>query len=293
MHARSGGDLEIMGLLQGKVEPHTFIIMDAFALPVVGTETRVNPGAESAEYIICYLELIKQVGKTENPIGWYHSHPGYGCWLSGIDVTTQMTYQAYNEPWLALVVDPKRTINSNKVEVGAFRTYPKDYKPPDAPASEYQSVPLEKIEDFGAYANQYYQLETSFFKSGLDAHLLELLWNKYWVNALASSPILANRDYTSRQLQDLAEKLEGVDTQLAHGSRMGFLGGGAAGAGEKKGEASGLAKVAKECARPCCEQSYGLMTQLVKHTLFNRTLAAAAGPSATASPLSPPPSSNG
>ena len=22
-------------------------------------------------------------------VGWYHSHPGFGCWLSGVDVGTQ------------------------------------------------------------------------------------------------------------------------------------------------------------------------------------------------------------
>ena len=40
----------------------------------------------------------------ENAIGWYHSHPGYGCWLSGIDVSTQMLNQQYQEPWVAVVV---------------------------------------------------------------------------------------------------------------------------------------------------------------------------------------------
>ena len=45
-----------------------------------------------------------QVGRLENVIGWYHSHPGYGCWLSGIDVSTQMTNQQYLEPWVAIVV---------------------------------------------------------------------------------------------------------------------------------------------------------------------------------------------
>lgn len=34
-------------------------------------------------------------GRFENLVGWYHSHPGYGCWLSGIDVGTQMTNQKY------------------------------------------------------------------------------------------------------------------------------------------------------------------------------------------------------
>jgi proteasome lid subunit RPN8/RPN11 len=48
-------------------------------------------------------EMI-QVGRQENAIGWYHSHPGYGCWLSGIDVSTQMLNQQYQEPWLAVVV---------------------------------------------------------------------------------------------------------------------------------------------------------------------------------------------
>ncbi len=58
-------------------------------------------------------------------MGWYHSHPGYGCWLSGIDVGTQMTNQQFQEPWVAIVVDPIRTISAGKVSLGAFRTYPK------------------------------------------------------------------------------------------------------------------------------------------------------------------------
>ena len=63
-------------------------------------------------------------GRLENMVGWYHSHPGYGCWLSGIDCQTQMTQQMFQEPFLALVIDPHRTIAAGKVELGAFRTYP-------------------------------------------------------------------------------------------------------------------------------------------------------------------------
>ena len=44
------------------------------------------------------------MGRLENALGWYHSHPGYGCWLSGIDVDTQMTNQKYQEPFVAIVV---------------------------------------------------------------------------------------------------------------------------------------------------------------------------------------------
>jgi COP9 signalosome complex subunit 5 len=52
------------------------------------------------------------------------------------------------------------------------------YKPPNAQASEYQTIPLSKIEDFGVHANQYYPLDVSFFKSSLDSHMLDMLWNK-------------------------------------------------------------------------------------------------------------------
>lgn len=46
IHARSGGQYEIMGVMYGKVRDHTFWITDVAALPVQGTETRVNAGNE-------------------------------------------------------------------------------------------------------------------------------------------------------------------------------------------------------------------------------------------------------
>ena len=49
----------------------------------------------------------------------------YGCWLSGIDCQTQLTCQQIYDPWLAIVVDPTRTVSAGKVELGAFRCYPK------------------------------------------------------------------------------------------------------------------------------------------------------------------------
>ena len=166
MHARSGGisgnfNIEVMGLMQGKIDTRdpagpTFIVMDAFALPVEATETRVNAQADAYEYMVEYQSMARDAGRLENVVGWYHSHPGYGCWLSGIDVATQSLNQQFQEPWLAVVIDPTRTVSAGKVEIGAFRTYPEGYKPPDAVEDGFQSIPLEKAEDFGAHANQYY-----------------------------------------------------------------------------------------------------------------------------------------
>ena len=155
MHSRGGGAMEIMGLMQGKIDLNdprgpAFVILDTFALPVEGTETRVNAQADAYEYMADFQSLAKEGSRLENVVGWYHSHPGYGCWLSGIDCSTQertnprpaspcptveirmrrapcppqMLNQQYQEPWLALVIDPTRTAATGKVEIGAFRTYP-------------------------------------------------------------------------------------------------------------------------------------------------------------------------
>ena len=90
IHSRSGGDIEVMGMLQGKTIGQSFVVVDVFALPVEGTETRVNAQAEAYEYMVEMASTSKEVGRHENVVGWYHSHPGYGCWMSGIDCNTQV-----------------------------------------------------------------------------------------------------------------------------------------------------------------------------------------------------------
>ncbi|KAJ7072431.1 JAB1/Mov34/MPN/PAD-1 ubiquitin protease-domain-containing protein [Mycena amicta] len=234
IHARSGVPHEIMGLMQGKVVGNTLVIMDSFALPVQGTETRVNAANEANEYMVEYIDKSEKVfqppqhtvpldslcmtrlGASRTPIGWYHSHPGYGCWLSGIDVNTQLNNQKFQDPFVAVVVDPNRTVSAGKVDIGAFRTYPENYTPPGgATGNDYQSIPLSKIEDFGVHAGQYYQLDIEIFKSSLDNELLGMLWNKYWVSTLSQSPLISNRAYAVSQLADLHQKLSKAQSSVS------------------------------------------------------------------------------
>lgn len=51
-----------MGLLQGKVQDDTFVVIDSFALPVEGTETRVNAQAEAYEYMVDFQGTSKVCG---------------------------------------------------------------------------------------------------------------------------------------------------------------------------------------------------------------------------------------
>lgn len=64
MHARSGGRLEVMGLMLGKIDGPVMVVMDTFALPVEGTETRVNAQAAAYEYMSTYIESAKKVRGT-------------------------------------------------------------------------------------------------------------------------------------------------------------------------------------------------------------------------------------
>jgi 26S proteasome regulatory subunit N11 len=42
------------------------------------------------------LDMLKQTGRSEMVVGWYHSHPGFGCWLSGVDMNTQTSFEQLN-----------------------------------------------------------------------------------------------------------------------------------------------------------------------------------------------------
>ncbi|RAL14908.1 Mov34/MPN/PAD-1 family protein [Aspergillus homomorphus CBS 101889] len=274
MHARSGGNLEVMGLMQGYIVSETFVVTDAYRLPVEGTETRVNAQEEANEYMVSYLQSCRDAGRMENAVGWYHSHPGYGCWLSGIDVTTQ-DMQQLGGPFVAVVIDPERTISAGKVDIGAFRTYPKGYSPPKEEggpedgaagagaaggAGDYQTVPLSKAEDFGAHAAHYYSLEVSIFKSVLDTEILALLWNKYWVATLSQSPLFATRDYGSKQMMDLSQKvrraIRGVDGGTISRANM------------AQTRDQQLDRVARDGQRIVSEEVKGLLAAEVKMKLF-------------------------
>jgi COP9 signalosome complex subunit 5 len=271
MHARSGGSIEVMGLMQGYIDKNTFVVTDAFRLPVEGTETRVNAQDEANEYMVEYLDLCRSQGRTENVVGWYHSHPGYGCWLSGIDVETQALQQQFNEPFLAVVIDPDRTINAGKVEIGAFRTYPASHKPADTASGVaedgFQAVPLAKAAEFGAHASRYYSLEISHFKSTLDSHILELLWHKYWVQTLSQSPLLTNRDYGNKQILDLSSKIKEATAAVARSGR------GAAGMGmgfpSSKVLDDRVTKVLRDGNLVATSERTGLMAGEVKAKIFN------------------------
>jgi len=57
-------------------------------------------------------------------VGWYHSHPGFGCWLSGVDINTQQSFEALSDRAVAVVVDPIQSVKGKvSVAVSVYFLY--------------------------------------------------------------------------------------------------------------------------------------------------------------------------
>jgi len=120
-HGKAGIPLEVMGLMLGDyVDEYTVKCVDVFAMPQSGTETTIEAIDEAFQAEM--HEMLKQTGRNEIVVGWYHSHPGFGCFLSSVDVNTQKNFEQLNSRFVAVVVDPIQSVRG-KVVIDAFRSY--------------------------------------------------------------------------------------------------------------------------------------------------------------------------
>ena len=100
------------------VDDYTVRVIDVFAMPQSGTGVSVE--AVDPVFQAKMLDMLKQTGRPEMVVGWYHSHPGFGCWLSGVDINTQQSFEALSERAVSVVVDPIQSVKG-KVVIDAFR----------------------------------------------------------------------------------------------------------------------------------------------------------------------------
>eukprot|EP01125_Pyxidicula_operculata_P021853 TRINITY_DN86_c0_g1_i1.p1 TRINITY_DN86_c0_g1~~TRINITY_DN86_c0_g1_i1.p1 ORF type:complete len:322 (-),score=81.76 TRINITY_DN86_c0_g1_i1:264-1229(-) len=254
--------IEVMGLLNGKIEEHTFVITDSFGV-CEGNEVSVQPKDSDYEYMSVYSESSEKVGKMEPVIGWYHSHPGLGVFLSGVDVSTQRQQQFGQDPYLAMVVDPLATVSSGKPKIGAFRVFPDGYKPKN-PVNWTAAQTIYGIDHPGTYKDQFYPLEVTIYKSGLDGLLFDQLYQQFWGKQLSSSKNLVTRDFVTAKITVATQTLDKIanETSVATAYMPGKK--------KKKEEDSEFDEVCKEVSKVSVDQLNGSFTQLVKESLFKQ-----------------------
>jgi len=114
-------NLEVMGFMIGDVFSYKgreyAIVRDVVTTDLESTEISVKFRSDAFE------KLFEQLDKIDYDyvlVGWYHSHPGHGCYLSSKDVDTQK--RMFNKPYqCAVVVDPLHK------EVKAYKLKDKHY----------------------------------------------------------------------------------------------------------------------------------------------------------------------
>ena len=111
--------MEVMGLMLGEfVDDYSIHVVDVYAMPQSGTGVSVE--AVDPVFQKEMIDMLQQTGRSEMVVGWYHSHPGFGPWLSSTDINTQQSYEQLHKRCVAVVIDPIQSVKG-KVVIDAFR----------------------------------------------------------------------------------------------------------------------------------------------------------------------------
>ena len=186
-HGRAGVPLEVMGLLLGElVDDYTIKVVDVFAMPQSGTGVSVESIDEAFQ--INMTEMLKLTGRTEMVVGWYHSHPGFGCWLSGVDMNTQQSFEQQLSRAVAVVIDPIQSVRG-KVVIDAFRLINPQLlmrnMEPRQTTSNIGHLNKPSITAVLHGLNRhYYSLAINYRKNELEQSMLLNLQKKKWVQGL-------------------------------------------------------------------------------------------------------------
>lgn len=190
-HGRAGVPFEVMGLMLGDfVDEYTVKVVDVFAMPQRGTSMTVE--AVDPVFQQQMMEMLRQTGRPEAVVGWYHSHPGWGCWLSGVDVNTQQSFEQLNARSVAVVVDPVISVKG-KVVIDAFRCIPRQMAmmgiTPRQTTSLLGHLKKPTIQALMHGLNRhYYSMVISFRMNALETKMLKNLNKKNWKAGLHLAP---------------------------------------------------------------------------------------------------------
>lgn len=207
-HGRAGVPMEVMGLMLGDfVDDYTVKCVDVFAMPQSGTGVSVE--AVDPVFQTKMLDMLKQTGRPEMVVGWYHSHPGFGCWLSGVDVNTQQSFEALNQRAVAVVVDPIQSVKG-KVVIDCFRSINPQMimlgQEPRQTTSNLGHLNKPSIQALIHGLNRhYYSIAISYRKNELEQQMLQNLHKKNWTDGLIVEDYEVHGAETGKTVSEMVE----------------------------------------------------------------------------------------
>lgn len=222
-HGRAGVPLEVMGLMLGEfVDDYTVKVVDVFAMPQSGTGVSV----EAIDYVFQtkMLDMLKQTGRPEMVVGWYHSHPGFGCWLSGVDINTQQNFEQLNPRAVAVVIDPIQSVKG-KVVIDAFRLInPQMHmlgQEPRQTTSNVGHLHKPSIQALIHGLNRhYYSIAIAYRKNELEEHMLLNLHKKKWTDSLAVQQFDEHSSSNEATVQSMLELAKAYDKAVIEEQKL-------------------------------------------------------------------------
>jgi len=216
-HGRAGVPLEVMGLMLGEfIDDYTIKVVDVFAMPQSGTGVSVE--AVDPVFQQQMVSMLNQTGRTETVVGWYHSHPGFGPWLSSVDINTQQSFEQLNSRAVAVVVDPVQSVKG-KVVLDTFRIINPQTRllgmEPRATTSNIGSLQPPSIQAMIHGLNRhYYSINASYRKTPLEETMLKRYKQKNWMYGFETIDSEKQRKENENSMQSLLEHVKGFKERL-------------------------------------------------------------------------------
>lgn len=209
--------MEVMGLMVGEfIDDYTVRVIDVFAMPQSGTSVTV----EAVDHVFQtnMLEMLKQTGRPEMVVGWYHSHPGFGCWLSSVDINTQQSFESLHPRSVAVVVDPIQSVKG-KVVIDAFRSInPQTLMMSQEPRQTTSNVGHLNKPSIQALIHglnrHYYSIGINYRKNELEQQMLLNLDKKTWTHGLTLTDFTAHQRHNESAIQAMLQFTEAYNKSV-------------------------------------------------------------------------------
>merc|ERR1712230_103703 len=216
-HGRAGVPMEVMGLMLGEfVDDFTVRVVDVFAMPQSGTSVSV----ESVDPVFQtkMMDMLRQTGRPETVVGWYHSHPGFGCWLSSVDINTQQSFEQLTPRAVAVVVDPIQSVK-DKVVIDAFRLINQQSlmlgQEPRQTTSNLGHLNKPSIQALIHGLNRhYYSIGINYRKTALEENMLMNLHKHVWTEGLQMDDFRVEGGRNNERLKKLVGLADGYEKRV-------------------------------------------------------------------------------
>lgn len=154
----------------------------------------------------------------------YHSHPGFGCWLSGVDINTQQSFEALSERAVAVVVDPIQSVKG-KVVIDAFRLINPNMmvlgQEPRQTTSNLGHLQKPSVQALIHGLNRhYYSISINYRKNELEQKMLLNLHKKSWMDGLTLADYKEHCTINGTTVTDMLELAKNYNKALEDEEKM-------------------------------------------------------------------------